>query len=55
VGGVTISYLCAACQQEAPNSFIMKKGDKNFLVMAEKPEELISIEITLENAQKKFL
>jgi hypothetical protein len=55
VGNVNISYLCQNCQEEAPNSFVLKKGDKNYLVVSDSPEALVSIEISRENVTKKNL
>jgi len=43
------------CQEEAPNSFVLKQAGKSFLVVSESPEELVSIEIMKENVTKKVL
>ena len=45
IDSVTISYLCESCQKECPNSYILRKGKKKFLVVAEDPAELVSLEI----------
>ena len=54
-GNISISYLCQNCQEEAPNSFVLKQRGKSFLVVSDNPEELVSIEITKENVTKKVL
>lgn len=46
VGNINISYLCQNCEEEAPNSFVLKKGEKSYLVITDNPEALVSIEIT---------
>lgn len=55
VGNVNISYLCQNCQQQAPNSFVLRKAGKNYLVLFDKLEELVSIEISKGNVTNQIL
>lgn len=54
VGNLEIGYLCAACEQEAPNSYLLRKNDNTFLIVAEDAAELVSIEVTKDDENTKM-
>ena len=54
VGNINLSYLCRNCQNEEPNSFVLKKGGKNYLVRFDNPKELVSLKISERNVSKEI-